>query len=254
MKYCRQCGSPAPDDSRFCENCGTRFSSFVSVSSEEPRSDSASSEKEAEEQAQAPKETNGAVEINSSESNKKKKLDSLEEIYSLGYFSETEYKARKRDLLREQTPAAPIQQSVTTAEKTRNTESEKDKTISKRSGCLVRIVMIIVFLILLRACFGGESSNSSRPSEHYITNQEAFYAAQEIVKENLKSPSTAKFCSYSEAKILYLGNGQYQVSGWVDAQNSFGAMLRKNFVATFTEMKDAKGEVGFKGGKVVFND
>lgn len=64
---------------------------------------------------------------------------------------------------------------------------------------------------------------------------EAWVMAQDFVKQNLKSPSTASFGSlFSDYQspddtVSVLGNGKYRVRGWVDSQNSFGAMLRTRF-------------------------
>ena len=52
-------------------------------------------------------------------------------------------------------------------------------------------------------------------------------------KGKLKSPSTAKFCSVTEATIGCSGN-TWVVRGWVDAQNGFGATVRTQFAVTFT--------------------
>lgn len=48
------------------------------------------------------------------------------------------------------------------------------------------------------------------------------------VKKSLKSPYSAVFCSLEELKIEQRGN-EYEVLGYVDSQNSYGAMLRTEF-------------------------
>ncbi|MCW6111704.1 hypothetical protein [Clostridium sporogenes] len=68
--------------------------------------------------------------------------------------------------------------------------------------------------------------------------------AQEVVKKNLKAPSTAKFpWSFDEYKIKETNSENkdmaiYYVSGYVDAKNSFGAKLRNNFVVKMECAKD----------------
>lgn len=58
--------------------------------------------------------------------------------------------------------------------------------------------------------------------------------AQNIVKNNLKSPSSAKFPSGNGSYIVKKSiDGDFIVSGYVDASNSFGSMLRKNWVVMF---------------------
>lgn len=62
---------------------------------------------------------------------------------------------------------------------------------------------------------------------------DAMRIAKEVVKEYLKSPSSAMFCSTSDATFSCDGES-WTVSGWVDAQNSFGVFLRNSFVVTIT--------------------
>lgn len=62
---------------------------------------------------------------------------------------------------------------------------------------------------------------------------DAFVIAENAVKEKLKSPSTAQFCTTTEATIGRNGN-TWTVKGWVDAQNGYGATVRANFAVTFT--------------------
>ncbi|MBE6055851.1 hypothetical protein [Clostridium sp.] len=68
--------------------------------------------------------------------------------------------------------------------------------------------------------------------------------AQEVVKKNLKAPSTAKFpWSFDEYKIKETNSENkdmaiYYVSGYVEAKNSFGAKLRNNFVVKMECAKD----------------
>ena len=90
-----------------------------------------------------------------------------------------------------------------------------------------------------------ESNEEVSSARH--TDSEAWVCAQKIVKDSLKSPSSAKFCSMSDATITHLGNGKYKVTGWVEAQNSFGTVLRKNFTVTYLAQPS-----GFKNGSVTF--
>lgn len=59
----------------------------------------------------------------------------------------------------------------------------------------------------------------------------AFYKSQEFVKKYLKSPRTAKFPWLpSDSQIKNTKNNIYQVSSYVDSQNSFGAIIRTNYI------------------------
>jgi hypothetical protein len=82
------------------------------------------------------------------------------------------------------------------------------------------LLILVIVLGIIGNCAGG-SSNSSK------TSTDAIVAAENFVKDNLKAPSTAKF-SNEEAKQDNAGN--WTVSGLVDSQNSFGAMLRSSFI------------------------
>ncbi|MES9636699.1 hypothetical protein [Megasphaera elsdenii] len=53
--------------------------------------------------------------------------------------------------------------------------------------------------------------------------------AQNTVKDRLKAPSTADF---DNIKVVKSKDGSVLITGTVDAQNSFGAKLRKGFMVT----------------------
>lgn len=88
------------------------------------------------------------------------------------------------------------------------------------------------------------SSSTTNTARH--SDDDAFYCAKLIVEDYLKAPSTAKFCKQSDATVTHLGNGEYMVTGWVDAENSYGAMIRSDFVVTYTAT-----EKGFKNGNAI---
>lgn len=69
--------------------------------------------------------------------------------------------------------------------------------------------------------------------ESYGTGEfklDAYVCAQLTVPDLLKSPSSAKFphADYKQV-VSYEGNDKYTVESYVDAQNSFGAMIRTNY-------------------------
>lgn len=67
------------------------------------------------------------------------------------------------------------------------------------------------------------------------------------VKALLKSPGSAIFCSSDELIIIPQGGNNYKVSGWVDSQNSFGALLRSEFEYYVEELSDGRISIG-RGG------
>jgi len=62
---------------------------------------------------------------------------------------------------------------------------------------------------------------------------EAWYLSKGYIKSLLKSPGTANFGGILEQRamnqVTYRGQGEYSVQGWVDSQNSFGAVVRTDF-------------------------
>jgi hypothetical protein len=63
-------------------------------------------------------------------------------------------------------------------------------------------------------------------------------ACEELIKRDLKAPSTASFSGTGETRIEYLGGGTYTVRGWVDAQNSISASSRQQYVCEITRTGD----------------
>lgn len=103
---------------------------------------------------------------------------------------------------------------------------------------LLTIVCCIIFLVLIFKGFSllvhGENSNSK--------DTQAYVCAIDVVENQLKAPSTAKFCGFDKATVTDLGNDKYKITGYVDAQNSFGAMVRERFYVTLTLTKNGYTE------------
>lgn len=79
-------------------------------------------------------------------------------------------------------------------------------------------------------------------------------AAQREVKQQLKSPASAKFpdCSFSIHEYTITANPQYSkfgVQGYVDATNSFGAQTRSRFVVIL-DKGSGSGSGDFRASKV----
>lgn len=107
---------------------------------------------------------------------------------------------------------------------TGKTQDELNKDAKKAAkgcglGCLGIILVAVLLTVLLSFCEGD------RTVDKY--NADVF--AEDFVKEKLKSPSSAKFASTSEKTIKEVETNVWEVSGWVDSENSFGASIRSNF-------------------------
>jgi hypothetical protein len=57
----------------------------------------------------------------------------------------------------------------------------------------------------------------------------AWVVCQQFVEDRLKAPSTAEFPGVYSDHTTSLGGGRFRVDASVDAENSFGAMLRTDF-------------------------
>jgi hypothetical protein len=87
-------------------------------------------------------------------------------------------------------------------------------------------VLLVVVIIGIGAASGGGNS-------HDPTSYEAIRYCEDKVETMLKAPATAKFDSNSTA------TSPFRVTGTVDSENSFGAMLRAEYQCTVTITGDS---------------
>ena len=107
-------------------------------------------------------------------------------------------------------------------------------------------IAFISFLFLALGSTDESSSNSSNSGSNSISRDDCdkpsvAYYIEQIVKERLKSPSTAKFPGYATKRdqLNCIGNDNYTITSWVDAQNSFGGVVRKNYYCKFSYNNNA---------------
>lgn len=93
-----------------------------------------------------------------------------------------------------------------------------------KKDIMIYLCCIVVIIIILAKALGGDNSTINNSDDYYY----ACTVAQKEVKENLKSPSSAKFNSCSEMNITE-SEGIWTVNGEVEASNSFGAIIKNNF-------------------------
>ncbi len=109
---------------------------------------------------------------------------------------------------------------------------QSDKKVNKPA--LIALIIAIAIIAIINRSGSSKTQYSTRNKNDYNTAFNAKYMAREVVKEYLKAPSTAKFCDYDEMTVQNPHHQEWIISGYVDSQNSFGAMLRKKFVVTLT--------------------
>jgi hypothetical protein len=95
-------------------------------------------------------------------------------------------------------------------------------------------IIFVIFICLVSRC----SSDSSEPEVDKGDRIDAYLVCQDFVSEDLKSPATAEFASMSDSIIKNTSGDSWSVTSYVDAQNSFGAMLRMYFVCDLTYRGD----------------
>lgn len=66
------------------------------------------------------------------------------------------------------------------------------------------------------------------------TKGQAKTSCQQFVSQRLKAPATAKFSPTAETEITGFDDGAYRIAGWVDAQNSFSALIRSHYACWVT--------------------
>jgi len=115
---------------------------------------------------------------------------------------------------------------------------------------------IVICLVAFIRCAGDNIPSAPKPtaaeiSAKAVSNQlaiediEARSWAKIYVQNSLKSPSTASFPSTLDFYVAQVVNkkreilkGRWMVSGYVDAQNGFGAMIRNNWRVELKKIGD----------------
>jgi len=127
----------------------------------------------------------------------------------------------------------PILNKINAANK--KSAEEKGKTHSDTSQKSANILGVV--LLIIAGVIGSftdtkpEDMTAEELSEACENKIMAYAMAQTLVKQNLKSPSTAEFPSYNSrgVTIIYAGECVHKVSAYVDSQNAFGAVIRTPF-------------------------
>lgn len=121
----------------------------------------------------------------------------------------------------------------------------KKKKSSFASGCLIVLILMFVVPAIIVGIFGAATnSNLQNGSASVAINKtnafslpderEVFYMAEDWIKDHLKSPSTAKFSNLhwdKDTGCKWIKKNRFSAMGFVDAQNSFGAMMREKWFA-----------------------
>jgi hypothetical protein len=109
--------------------------------------------------------------------------------------------------------------------------------------------VIIILSLSEIAILAGRCSNSLTEKPRQLTflerelmknKKEVALNAELLVKKQLKSPRTAIFPPTSDYKVEITKDTIYVVESYVDAENSFGATIRRNWVVELKMIGDKK--------------
>lgn len=114
----------------------------------------------------------------------------------------------------------------------------------------MKFLYLLIISAFIIGC-GDDRTEKQKAEIRCESSNSAYYMSQEFIKKMLKSPSSAKFPNYysdSGIEVTYLGECKHKVSAYVDAQNSFGAMIRSQYTITIQNKKYTQDWAYISGG------
>jgi|GEM_PF-5289008 len=93
----------------------------------------------------------------------------------------------------------------------------------------MRHLSLLLSLLALGACAKADPC-----ADTGIAKDQALFASQNFVKRELKAPGSAEFPTRFDAEgvsVIAMGQCEFSVRAWADAQNSFGALIRTSYWA-----------------------
>lgn len=163
---------------------------------------------------------------NAADSNKER-IDCLKQMVRINPKNE-----KAQTLLNELTNLEPPlempKQSINTTTSAPKKVDNKAFFLGASVICIVLICCVVIF------------ANLGVKTKDYKSM--AFVMCQLYVQNRLKAPSTAEFATSSNSNIQDLGNNTFEILSHVDAQNSFGAVLRTNYYCKIQYIGDASND------------
>jgi hypothetical protein len=100
------------------------------------------------------------------------------------------------------------------------------------TGCLwifgILVAVVIIISLLSKALPDHGDAYSAQMS------------CEKFAKDRLLSPSSAKFSPDAETKAVSLSDERWTITGYVDSQNVYGAMLRNRYTCTVKYLGEDK--------------
>ena len=140
------------------------------------------------------------------------------EINPENKFAQDGLKKLDTEILLDEFSKAPSQSSQ---------QPQQSVTTSNKSNVpilLAAILIVCVVGVCIMTLVSGGDKQEDKPDKIG-----ASIMCEEFLKDGLKAPSTAKFAQYRDGNVTQNGN-QFTVVSYVDAENSFGAMIRTTYI------------------------
>ena len=147
-----------------------------------------------------------------------------------------EYLETTADYLQGKIDVSSYKENIKSLDAQKDGLKAKDK--KRKLYWTLGIIGAIFFLFIIGSSDDSSTSNTSnntvaeQAAPSVPTESQAKIMAQGMVKQLLKSPSTADFPSF-DYTTTNVGN-QYTVVSYVDSQNGFGAMIRSSWRVVMT--------------------
>lgn len=122
--------------------------------------------------------------------------------------------------------------------KVKMTFSEKQKIAQAAVGCFFVLLILVFVVFLFRSCNQSVAESQARVKA-YGSVDDARWIAEQQIMARLKAPSTAKITITQKVDL----GKKYRITGYVDAQNSFGAMIRTAFEVEMEYIGDGKYDI-----------
>ena len=121
-----------------------------------------------------------------------------------------------------------------------NGQSETQNSLSGTTkGCLFAIgIFMLLGLILWGVSALGSGSGGAGSKVDKGSNTGAYVVCKDFVEMRLKAPSTAEFSRMYDSDVEKVSGNYWKVESYVDAENSFGAMVRTYFTCEVTYQGD----------------
>jgi hypothetical protein len=101
----------------------------------------------------------------------------------------------------------------------------------KKSSPVITVILILITIICLGIFLLSRQGNGGTEKSYVPNDTEASIMCQVFVERQLKAPKTADFPATSQDKVTHTGSA-WTIVSYVDAENSFGAMIRTDYDCT----------------------